>query len=138
MLKITSADPAIESIYGSPARSRERDSFTNSDRYASRVVIGSYTSPSNKQKIGGIVIPGNTSTNSSPNSDRLRVIRESPSWRPAEEDDEVFKHNSSYESRPFVKRTGNEADDVFGSPGHGGESTVQGRLLCPFTSSKSR
>ncbi|KAL6713555.1 hypothetical protein ACLMJK_009020 [Lecanora helva] len=132
MLKITSADPAIESIYGSPARGRERGSSAKPDRFAERVVLVSYTSPSNKQKLGGIVLPRNTSTSTSPSSDRLKLIRESPTWRLVKEDREAFDRDAGCPSNDFVKRTGNEADDVFGSPRADNQSPRQDEASRPF------
>ena len=130
MLQITSADPAIESIYGSPAKENGRDSSAHSERHAGRVVLVSYTSPSSKQSIGGIVIPRNTSTNSSPSSDRLKQISEIPNWRPVEKEaDGTFKRDTIYQSGAFVQRAGNEADDVFGD---GSQSAGQGELFPLF------
>ena len=132
LLKATYTDPAIESIYGSPARSRGRKSSTHSDRQAGRVLLVSYTSPSSKQQIGGVVISHNTSTNSSPRSDRLRLIQQSPSWRAAGEDEEVFKREAQSQAETFVKRAGNEADDVFGSPACDSQSPHQGKSSAVF------
>ena len=117
MLKATYNDPAIEGIYGSPARSRGRNSSTSPDQHAGRVLLVTYTSPSNKQQLGGIVLPRSTTTNSSPGSERLKLIHESPSWRPTQAQEESIKREDRSQVETFVKRAGNEVDDVFGSPG---------------------
>ena len=138
MLKATYNDPAIEGIYGSPARSRGRNSSTSSDQHAGRVLLVSYTSPSNKQNIGGIVLPRTVTTSSSPSSDRLKFIHESPSWRPTQEEEESVKREDRFQAETFVKRAGNEVDDVFGSPGRVTKSPAQGKssvltLLYPLS-----
>ena len=132
MLKITSADPAIESISGSPARSRGCKSSTPSDLYAGRQVLVKYTSPLSSQNAGSIVVPSNpcgTSTNSSPCSDMLRSLQKDSSWRLSNEEKENLEREAGLQAGTFVNRAGNEADDVFGSPGKEKQSPDRGTWI---------
>lgn len=76
-------------------------------------ILLAYSSPSHNRTTATIAC--GTSTNSSPCSDRVKAIRESPTWRPSEES---FVQRSDGSGTTFVRRSAREADDVFGSPGH--------------------
>lgn len=76
-------------------------------------LLVTYSSPSHNRTATTVV--RNTSASSSPGSDRVKAIRGSPNWRPMEAS---FVHRSGNRGTNFVRRSGHEADDVFGSPGH--------------------
>jgi len=75
-------------------------------------LLVAYSSPSHNRTTA--TVAHDTSANSSPGSDRVKAIRESPNWRPTEA---AFVHRSGNRGTTFVRRSGHEVDDVFGSPG---------------------
>ncbi len=97
-------------------------------------LLVAYSSPSRNRTTA--TVARDTSTNSSPGSDRVKAIRESPCWRPAESS---FQHRSEIRETTFVRRSGREADDVFGSPSHAQttQSSGDGRSFLHRTVSPS-
>lgn len=88
-------------------------------------------SPSHKCTIA--TVSQDKSANSSPSSDRVKAIRESPSWRPAEPS---FLYRSGHSGTTFVHRAGHEADDVFSSPAQATSAPSEGNsFLCTTMSS---
>jgi hypothetical protein len=77
------------------------------------ILLVACSSPSRNRTSAAVAC--DTSTNSSPSSDRVKAIRESPNWRPTEAS---FANQSDHRETTFVHRSGREADDVFGSPNH--------------------
>ena len=127
MLKATYADPAIESISNSPAGDRQRNSM-NSERRAGHHVFATPSSPFGAGVAANV--DRNASDNSSQGSDRVRAIRESPNWRP---DEDTFVPPARASATTFIHRSGNEADDVFGSLGDISGSPGQGKYLLFLT-----
>lgn len=82
------------------------------------------SSPSRNRTTATVAL--DTSTNSSPGSDRVKAIRQSPNWRPTEVS---LIDRSGNRGTTFVRRSGREADDVFGSPSHAqvAQSSCEGR-----------
>lgn len=108
-LQAAQIDPAIETISGSPMTARDGKYLPQLDRRVDRSIFtDAQLSPS---KTG--ILNRNASTTSSPSSDRVKDIRESPSWR--------NKDGS------FVRRSGNHGEDPFVSSANAGQSQGQGK-----------
>ena len=108
-LQAAQIDPAIETISGSPMTARDGKYLPQLDRRVDRSIFtDAQLSPS---KTG--ILNRNASTTSSPSTDRVKDIRESPSWR--------NKDGS------FVRRFGNHGEDPFVSSATAGQSRGQGK-----------
>lgn len=109
-LQAAQIDPAIETISGSPITARDGKYLPEVER---RVDQGTFSeaqlSPS---KAGNL--NRKASTTSSPSTDRVKDIRESPTW-----------HNNKDGS--FVRRSGNHGEDPFVSSAISGQSHSQGK-----------
>ena len=109
-LQAAQIDPAIETISGSPMRSRDGKYLPQLERRVDRgIFTEGQLSPS---KTGNF--NRNAPTTSSPSTDRVKDIRESPSWR--------------NKDASFVRRSGNHGEDPFVSGGTAGQSQGQGKL----------
>ena len=108
-LQAAQIDPAIETISGSPMTARDGKYLPQLERRVDRSIFTeAQLSPS---KTGNL--NRNGSTASSPSTDRVKEIRESPSWR--------NKDGS------FVRRSGNHGEDPFISSANAGQSHGQGK-----------
>lgn len=108
-LQAAQIDPAIETISGSPVTARDGKYLPQLDRRVDRITFSeAQLSPSQAGNLNR-----NASTNSSPSTDRVKDIRESPSWR--------NKDGS------FVRRSGNHGEDPFVSSANAGQSHGQGK-----------
>lgn len=75
--------------------------------------------PASPSKAFGFgIVQRNGSASSSPTTDRIKEIRESPSWR--------GHHEGS-----FVRQSGDHSDDPFVSNGSTAQSPGQGEILLP-------
>ena len=110
-LQAAQIDPAIETISGSPMTARNGKYLPHLERRVDRNVFTEVQlSP---PKTGDFHC--NVPKPSSPSSDRLKNIRESPDWRNKE--------------GTFVRRSGNHGEDPFVSSVNAGESQGQGSSL---------
>lgn len=108
-LQAAQIDPAIETISGSPMTAREGKYLPQLERRVDRSIFTeAQLSPS---KTGNLNRDGSTA--SSPSTDRVKEIRESPSWRNKDGN--------------FVRRSGNHAEDPFISNANAGQSHGQGK-----------
>ena len=108
-LQAAQIDPAIEIISGSPMTTCGGKYLPPLERRVDRsIFIEAQLSPS---KTGNL--NRNASTTSSPTVDRVKDIRESPTWR--------TKDGS------FVRRSGNHGEDPFVSSANAGQSQGQGK-----------
>ena len=106
-LQAAQIDPAIETISGSPMTAPNGKYLPHFERCSDRSIFTeTQLSPS---KIGNL--NRNTSTTSSPSTDRVKDIRESPNWRNKDGN--------------FVRRSGNQGDDPFVSSASAGQSQGQ-------------
>ena len=106
-LQAAQIDPAIETISGSPMTARNGKYFPQLERRVDRSIFTEAgLSP---PKTGDFHC--NVPKSSSPSSDRVKNIRESPNWR----DKEVN----------FVRRSGNHGEDPFISSVNAGQSQGQ-------------
>ncbi|KAL9132292.1 MAG: hypothetical protein Q9175_006532 [Cornicularia normoerica] len=97
-------DPAIETISGSPMTARNAKYLPQLERRVDRSIFTeTQLSPS---KTGNFDC--NASTTSSPSTDRVKNIRESPNWRNKDGN--------------FVRRSGNHGEDPFVSSANAGQS----------------
>lgn len=102
-------DPAIETISGSPMTARNAKYLPQLERRVDRSIFTeTQLSPS---KTGNFDC--NASTTSSPSTDRVKNIRESPNWRNKDGN--------------FVRRSGNHGEDPFVSSANAGQSQGQGK-----------
>lgn len=109
-LQAAQIDPAIETISGSPMTARDGKHLSQLERRVDRsIFIEAQLSPS---KTGNL--SRNASAASSPSTDRVKEIRESPSWRNKDGN--------------FVRRSGNHGEDPFVSSANAGQSHSQGKL----------
>ena len=109
-LQAAQIDPAIETISGSPMTARNGKYLPHLERRVDRnVFTEAQLSP---PKTGDFHC--NVPKSSSPSSDRLKNIRESPNWRNKE--------------GTFVRRSGNHGEDPFVSSVNAGESQGQSFL----------
>ena len=109
-LKAAQIDPAVETISGSPMTVRDGKYLPQLERRVDRgIFTEAQLSPS---KTGNL--NRNASSTSSPSTDRVKDIRESPSWR--------NKDGS------FVRRSGNHGEDPFVSIANAGQPQGQGKL----------
>lgn len=108
-LQAAQIDPAIETISGSPMTARDGKYLPQLERRVDRSIFTeAQLSPSKTANLNR-----NASTTSSPSTDRVKAIRESPSWRNKEGD--------------FVRRFGNHGEDPFVSNANAGQSQGQGK-----------
>ena len=108
-LQAAQIDPAIEAISGSPVTARDGKYLPQVERRVDRSIFTeAQLSPS---KTGNL--NHNMSTISSPSTDRVKDIRESPNWR---------KKDGN-----FVRRSGNHGEDPFLSNINAGQSQGQGK-----------
>ena len=108
-LQAAQIDPAIETISGSPMTARDGKYLPQLERRVDRSIFTeAQLSPS---KTGNL--NRNTSTTSSSTTDRVKEIRESPSWRNKEGN--------------FVRRSGNHGEDPFVSSVNAGQCQGQGK-----------
>lgn len=104
-------DPAIETISGSPVTAHDGKYLPHLERRVDRSIFTeAQLSPSKTSDLNR-----NVSATSSPSTDRVKNIRESPSWR--------NKDGS------FVRRSGNQGEDPFVSSANAGQSHGQGKPL---------
>ena len=97
-------DPAIETISGSPMTALDGKYLPHFERRVDRTIFTeAQLSPSKTGKPNR-----NTSTTSSPSTERVKGIRESPNWRNKDGN--------------FVRRSGNQGDDPFVSSANTGQS----------------
>lgn len=108
-LQAAQIDPTIKNVSGSPMIARGGVCLPQLERSVDRSIFTEVQlSPS---KTGNL--HRNASTTSSPSSDRVKQIRESPSWR--------NKDGS------FARRFGNHGEDPFISSANAGLSQGQGK-----------
>lgn len=109
-LQAAQKDPAIETISASPMTARDGKYLPQLERRVDRSIFTeAQLSPS---KTGNLNRDG--STVSTPSTDRVKEIRESPSWRNKDGN--------------FVRRSGNHGEDPFIFSAHAGQSHRQGKL----------
>ena len=109
-LQAAQIDPAIETISGSPMTAPGGKYLPQLERRVDRSIFTeAQLSPSKASNIHH-----NASTTSSPSTDRVKDIRESPSWRNKDVN--------------FVRRSGNHGEDPFVSNETAGLSQDQGEL----------
>ena len=115
-LQASQIDPAIETISGSPMTARDGKYLPQLERRVDRsIFIEAQSSPS---KTGNV--NRNASAASSPSTDRVKEIRESPTWRNKDGN--------------FVRHSGNHGEDPFVSSANAGQSHTQGKSSPPSTS----
>ena len=108
-LQAAQIDPAIETISGSPMTARGGKYLAQLERRVDRSIFTeAQLSPSKIDSINR-----NASTTSSPSTDRVKDIRESPNWRDKDSN--------------FVRRSGNHGEDPFVSSVVAGQSQSQGK-----------
>lgn len=116
-LQAAQIDPAIETISGSPITARDGKYLPQLERRVDRsIFIEAQLSPT---KTGNV--NRNASATSSPSTDRVKEIRESPSWRNKDGN--------------FVRRSGNHGEDPFVSSANAGQSHTQGKSSLPLLAS---
>ena len=116
-LQAAQIDPAIETISGSPMTARDGKYYPQLERRVDRSIFTeAQLSPS---KTGNF--NRNASAASSPSTDRVKEIRESPSWRNKDGD--------------FVRRSGNHGEDPFVSSANAEQSHGQGKSSVPLLGS---
>ena len=116
-LQAAQIDHAIETISGSPMTARDGKYLPQLERRVDRSIFTeAQLSPS---KTGNV--NRNASAASSPSTDRVKEIRESPSWRNKDGN--------------FVRRSGNHGEDPFVSSANAGQSHSQGKLSLPLLAS---
>ena len=94
-LQAAQIDPAIETISGSPMTARGGKYLAQLERRVDRSIFTeAQLSPSKNNSINR-----NASTTSSPSTDRVKDIRESPNWR---NKDSNFVRRSGHGEDPFV------------------------------------
>ena len=106
-------DPAIETISGSPMTTRGGKYLPQLERRVDRGMFTAQLSPSNPGSLNRIA-----STTSSPSTNRVKDIRESPSWR--NKDGSFVRHCGNHGEDPFVS-----SDIVGHSQGQGKSSLSQ-------------
>ena len=100
-------DPAIETISGSPMTALDGKYLPHFERRVDRTIFTeTQLSPSKTGKLNR-----NTSTTSSPSTDRVKDIRKSPNWRNKDGN--------------FVRRSSNHGDDPFVSSANARQSQGQ-------------
>ena len=108
-LQAAQVDPAIETISGSPMTARNGKYLPHFERRVDRSIFTeAQLSPS---KTGNF--NRNTSPTSSPSTDRIKDIRESPNWRNKDGN--------------FVRRSGDQGDDPFVSSANARQAQGQGK-----------
>lgn len=108
-LQAAQIDPAIETISGSPMAARGGKYLPQLERRVDRSIFTeAQLSPSKAGQFNR-----NASTTSSPSANRVKDIRESPSWRNKDGN--------------FVRRSGNHGEDPFISSANAGQSQGQGK-----------
>ena len=108
-LQAAQIDPAIETISGSPVTTRGGKYLPQLERRVDRnIFTEAQLSPSKTASLNC-----NASTASSPSVDRVKDIRESPSWRTKDGN--------------FVRRSGSYGEDPFVSNANAGQSQVSGK-----------
>ena len=108
-LQAAQVDPAIESISGSPMTARGGKNLPQLERRVDRSIFTeAHPSP---PKAGNL--NHNASTTSSPSTNRVKDIRESPNWRNKDGN--------------FVRRSGNQGEDPFVSSVSAAQSQDQGK-----------
>ena len=107
-------DPAIETISGSPMTALDGKYLPHFERRGDRTILTeAQLSPSKTGKVNR-----NTSTTSSPSTDRVKDIRESPNWR--------------NKGGNFVRRSGSQGDDPFISSVNVRQSQGQDKSLFSY------
>ena len=114
-MRAAQIDPAIESISGSPMPIHETKAYTQMEARTSLSEV--HFSPSNTSGIDNLHRA--VSENSSPSSDRLNAIRNSPNWR----------GDGQGKSVTFVRQSTTQPDDPFVSSEGTIEATTGGMPL---------
>lgn len=98
-LQATHMDPAVETISGSPMTSHGGKYFPRTQLHGDRGFFGeAHSSPSKNSSTGNL--DGNGCIVSSPTTNRVKEIRESPNWRTKQE---IFvRQSGTHGSDPFV------------------------------------